>query len=290
MAPGGNILQPGLPVAGSSGGLGGGGGAAAAGDLGSSSHDDTCAGQDVALSTADMALLSVDVIVRIQARVRGNRVRRAQRAEDMKLIYRQENQGARKFLADKTKAFTKGLRPYVSVRHALYTRTVADGLRGAEGAGLRSQLFIGKTHSLYLADAESTAYFTHMRGRRLETPPHNAFTFLLPLEVCDNEQDELQLQIMSEEFGADSFVGVSVLDLAQVRRQATEWLAQGDHPTVHYRHEFSLWVKYAGRRHGSVDFTIKLRRCRDHPHHAGRPSAIPSPEHERLYEHGAVSL
>ena len=50
---------------------------AALGDNGS--HDDD------AVSTADMALLSVDVLVRIQARVRGNRVRRAKLTEDMKL-------------------------------------------------------------------------------------------------------------------------------------------------------------------------------------------------------------
>eukprot|EP01043_Picozoa_sp_COSAG02_P010150 COSAG02_NODE_352_length_24036_cov_20.479258_17_plen_427_part_00 len=272
--------------------------AAAAGGGAASSHADADADADVDHGrhdthpaagplSADMALLSVDVLVRVQARVRGNRVRRAQRCEDMKLLYHQKTEGARKFLAEKTKALTKGLRPYVNVHHALSTQTV-DKARGVEKVGVKSRLFIGKTHSCYLVDSESTAYFTHMRGRNLQTPPHNAFTFLIPLELSSDEQDELQLQIMSEEFGTDSFVGVAVLDLAQMRHQAAKWLAAGDHPTIHYRHEFSLWVKYAGRRQGSVDFALKLRRCHDHPH-SGRPSAVPSPEHERLYEHGVVS-
>ena len=38
-----------------------------------------------------------------------------------------------------------------------------------------------------------------------------------------------------------------------------EWLAQGDRGRTHYQRACSLWVKYAGRRQGSVDFDVRLR-------------------------------
>lgn len=94
-------------------------------------------------------------------------MRRAKLHADMQLLYRQQNTGARKFLAEKTAALTAGIRPYVNIQHELYTRTV-DKTRGLEQKATKSQQFIGRTHSCYLRDSKSTANFTHWRGRDLK--------------------------------------------------------------------------------------------------------------------------
>lgn len=60
-----------------------------------------------------------------------------------------------------------------------------------------------------------------------------------------------------------------------------EWLAQGDSPHTHYQRHCSLWVKYAGRRHGSIDFDIRL-------HHVQRDAAA-EPGIEVENDQGVVS-
>lgn len=102
-------------------------------------------------------------------------MRRAKLHADMQLLYRQQNRGARKFLAEKTAALTAGIRPYVNIQHELYTRTV-DKTRGLEQKASKSQQFIGRTHSYYLRDSKSTANFAHWRGRDLKVRPHSSLT------------------------------------------------------------------------------------------------------------------
>lgn len=229
-------------------------------------------------SPAEISPKGIVMLTRLQARMRGNRVRRAHRAADIELLYKQETQGARKFLAEKMKKLTSGIHPYVTVQHALYIPEV-DKTRGVEHKAFKSRQNVGRTHSCYVEESTHTAHFTHMRGRHLDIPPHNVFTFLIPQELHEDELDEVCLQIMSEEkLDADSFVGVSILDLKYVRRTAVAWLAQGDHPHQQYTHNFSLWVKHSGRRQGSIDFTMKLR------HVQNADGLTPAPKAEHAHE------
>jgi potassium channel subfamily K len=200
--------------------------------------------------------------VAVQARFRGRRARRARRAAhaaDAEMLYTtkakremEQVHWGRRLVAAQTEALTAGIAPYVHVRHALYTRAV-DRMRGVECKRVKSQQDLGETHACFLKDSMKMADFALYRGRNLDTKPENTFTFLIPAALAADEVDELQLQVLSKEhYGHDSFVGVAILDLNQLRDLAADQAQKT-------KHEWSLWVKHAGRRQGSIDFETRLR-------------------------------
>jgi hypothetical protein len=201
----------------------------------------------------------------IQARFRGRRMRRARQAADVEMLYhvraqqaQDEKHWARRCFARSTQRLTAGIAPYVTIRHALYS-TELDHARGVRTKRPKSSQEIGMTHSCYISDSMRAADFTLRHGKRLTELPQNAFTFLLPAELASDECDEIQLQIMSREtIGADTFVGVAVLDLHQLRGLVAKKLE--DAIDGQERHEVCLWVKYAGRRQGSIDLELRVRR------------------------------